>query len=400
MGEEEWGSGERCVLEDIIAGNEGMVDSMVARFGDEAQERNQRESAENDNNTNIDYNHNNVDDDDEKSNSGTRGLATGKAASPWLGYDIRPSAADGIVFSGIGRVARSSMCTISHWMEWVFRYGEYAYGIKNDPRVIRPPKSRKPRSLARGYSGHDRGPLSPPRSGSHPHINRGRRTALSLAPTALRSPGIPPPLITAEQQPSHSQQESAKITKSKSAEDIATAAAGATSNENDNKKNTASAQSRLIEEVYDSLGFSVDTFQKLVTLGYGSAWGTAKSPGRTIGTGHADVDDLASEIDVDIGGRGKQREDDQDEKDGIGRFLLGFKGNWSREEEKRDDCHGDDEDEDEDVAMKDIVLRKLTVEMNADSQNGQSAWRDVKAVIYIVSEAEPSLHSFCNTQHR
>lgn len=106
VGEEEWGSGEREVLEDFVHRTEGLIDVVVSRFGD-------------------------FDD-----------LAP-KGESPWLNSGKLPNSSDGVIFSGTGGVTRSSIASISLWMEWMFQYGPSAYGVQDNPHGARRRKRRK-----------------------------------------------------------------------------------------------------------------------------------------------------------------------------------------------------------------------------------------------------------------
>jgi len=145
VGEEEWGSGEREVLEDFVARTDGLVDLVVSRFGDPVKQ---------------------VVDSPPVSKNGE---------SQWLGSDSDPRPADGIIFSGTGAVSRSSLAHVSHWMEWTFRYGDTAYGIGRDPNSLR---RRKPGK----------------------HRRQGLSGAQPSTPELGHTPGIPRPLVMAERQ--------------------------------------------------------------------------------------------------------------------------------------------------------------------------------------------------------
>lgn len=121
VGEEEWGSGEREVLEDLARRTEGLVDLVVARFGEPvpAEERKASE-------------------DDEE-------------AMPWMGGGHEPVASDGVIFGGIGRIQRRSLRDVSLWMRQIYTYGDQAYGVKDNVlrerrkrRRREPPESTKP----------------------------------------------------------------------------------------------------------------------------------------------------------------------------------------------------------------------------------------------------------------
>ena len=100
VGEEEWGSGEREVLEGLVRSTEGLTDLLVMR-------------------TNTSYDQRTIDSDE-------------KAQA--LGGDL----ADGIIFTGVGRLSRLSACALSEWMQHVARHGHRAYGVQDNPGSTRP----------------------------------------------------------------------------------------------------------------------------------------------------------------------------------------------------------------------------------------------------------------------
>lgn len=116
VGEEEWGSGEREVLEDFSRKTEGLVDMMVSRYGEPAP------SQQNDTTNGTDK---------KKAKQPTPPL------EPWLGTGQSPGPSDGVVFSGIGNVTRSALRDISQWIDSVYTFGEHTYGIKDSPRSER-----------------------------------------------------------------------------------------------------------------------------------------------------------------------------------------------------------------------------------------------------------------------
>ena len=198
VGEEEWGSGEREVLEDFVARTEGLVDLVVSRFGDPSRQAN---------------------DSPPVSKNGE---------SQWLGSDIDPRPADGIIFSGAGSVSRSSLTHLSHWMEWIFRYGDAAYGIGRDPNSLR---RRKPRRQRRHES-----------AGAQPST-----------PELGHTPGIPRPLVLAEPQPLPKAQE------------------------NTPERGNGTPLPG-VDQTTDKSMFPTDTVMKYLTLGYGSAWSFSAKP--------------------------------------------------------------------------------------------------------------------------
>ena len=119
VGEEGWGSGEREVLEDFIDRTEGLRELVVGRYGlPPKAERSQR-------------------------------LPDQKLE--WLGNGNDVAAADGVIFSGKGLISRKSLRTVSQWMEAIFKYGEDAYGVSDNPSA-RPRAQRKRQKTDRSVS--------------------------------------------------------------------------------------------------------------------------------------------------------------------------------------------------------------------------------------------------------
>lgn len=111
VGEEEWGCGEREVLEGFVGRTDGLVDLMVSRFGDPP---------------------------DLDPPSSTKPTPT----SIGSGRDLRPS--DGVVFSGVGAITKHSIKAISSWVEHLYKYGKKSYGIRDNPATIHHPRNRRP----------------------------------------------------------------------------------------------------------------------------------------------------------------------------------------------------------------------------------------------------------------
>jgi hypothetical protein len=147
VGEEEWGSGEREVLEDFVTRTEGLVDLVVSRFGDSPVQFNGSPAS---------------------TRSNDQGL--------WLGADNDPRPSDGVIFAGVGGLSRLSLAQVSQWMEWIYRFGDTTYGVGRDPTSLR---RRKPKKQ-RGRPPPENQPSTPDRS---------------------FTPGIPRPLVMAAPQP-------------------------------------------------------------------------------------------------------------------------------------------------------------------------------------------------------
>ncbi|KAH9818181.1 Fungal hypothetical protein [Teratosphaeria destructans] len=121
VGEEEWGSGEREVLEDVVRNTDGLIDLVVSRFGEPP-------AFETSDYSNLPEHE----------------------ALPWMGSANQPMAADGIVFGGVGALARPSLRNISLWMRQIYSYGEHAYGVRDNP--LRETRRRRRRNQLRETS--------------------------------------------------------------------------------------------------------------------------------------------------------------------------------------------------------------------------------------------------------
>ena len=174
VGEEEWGSGEREVLEDFVRRTEGMVDVVVGRYGDQPV-------------------------DVKEDVSGETNEAVMKQPDPWLGIGNHPRPCDGTIFSGTGALSKTSLTTVSRWMDAIFRHGESAYGVGDNPtsRPRQRRQRRKPHGQStNGGSGRSR---SVQTTEPHPRIKSpgGRGTDLrrKAIENAATPPGIPAPLV-------------------------------------------------------------------------------------------------------------------------------------------------------------------------------------------------------------
>lgn len=218
VGEEEWGSSERDVLEDFARRTPGLVDVMVSRFGEASQLQQAKTSTDPKTLENCDL-------------------------DPWIGAGRHVQAADGVVFSGLGAVSRKSLRDLSHWVESIYYYGEYAYGVRDNPTSDR--KRRRKRTL-KPVSEAEEPALEPrPTKSDRPCLTTSsQNSALPL--------GIPPPIVKAAQ----------------SSLDKTTAAI-------DNKKPEKDSPAAESKSMLASLG-DTETWTKYMTLGYGTAWGGGK----------------------------------------------------------------------------------------------------------------------------
>ncbi|KAF2127428.1 hypothetical protein P153DRAFT_345102 [Dothidotthia symphoricarpi CBS 119687] len=303
VGEEEWGSGERDVLEDFARRTEGLVDIMVSRFG-EASPLQQAISS-----TNLD-------------------TPDVSEMEPWIGSGKNASAADGVVFSGLGALSRKSLRDVSHWVESIYCYGDQAYGVRDNPTSDRRKwRRRNLRSVT-----EDSLPETPP-----PTQSIESRTTHSHADSDLPI-GIPPPIVKAVEN---------SLDKAVVAVDTA-------------KKSSENTPHQNHEPLLASLG-NTEIWMKYMTLGYGTAWGGKRAledlqtaeqqpvPERT--PSPEAMRYVEPEPDVDLAG-GKLKLQIRQENDGY--FLIGLKGDMG-------DANTDADDE-EDWDNR-ILLRTMHVDV-------------------------------------
>ncbi|EMC97504.1 hypothetical protein BAUCODRAFT_575445 [Baudoinia panamericana UAMH 10762] len=163
VGEEEWGSGEREVLEDLSYRTEGLIDLVVSRFGEPATALASREAS--------------LPEDE---------------LLPWMGSGRQPASADGVVFGGLGAISRSSLRDISLWTRQVYTYGEHAYGVKDNP--LRDRRKRRRRNPLEPQKA-DRRPQIHDRTASQDHAADQAEHTPQL--NTMHRPGIPPPIVSA-----------------------------------------------------------------------------------------------------------------------------------------------------------------------------------------------------------
>jgi hypothetical protein len=284
VGEEDWGSSERDVLEDFARRTEGLVDVMVSRFG-EASPLQQAKAS-------MDPKHLPV-----------------SELEPWVGGGKNVDAADGVVFSGLGAVSRKSLRDLSHWVETVYSLGDQAYGIRDNPTSMR--TRRKRRNL--------KPPTSPSPDARTPIPKSKSQLAASNNDPDLPQ-GIPPPIVKAAEK------------------SLQKASAGV------EKGDKASGQEQ--KPLLASLG-DTETWMKYMTLGYGSAWGGKKPAEEAQSTPEPTAPErtpspeamryIEPEPDVDLVEE-KLKLQIRQENDGY--FLIGLKGDM-------DEADVNDEDDDD-----------------------------------------------------
>lgn len=223
VGEEEWGSSERDVLEDFARRTEGLVDVVVSRFGEASplQDRKAKAKAK-----------------------GTARVHFDTPAEPWIGSGGNVAATDGVVFSGVGGLSRASLRDVAHWSETIYHYGDHAYGIRDNPTADR--RKRRRRNLNAPTREAETSPAKPAAEDkSQPHDSG-----------TGEAPRIPPPIVKAVER---------SLDKASEAIDHA-------------EGRSEPAAKQETGNMLASLG-DTETWMKYMTLGYGTAWGGKKQSG-------------------------------------------------------------------------------------------------------------------------
>lgn len=291
VGEEEWGSGEREVLEGFIGRTVGLVDVIVSRFGDASK---------------------------------APGIEVKEPHEDrWLGTGKAPSASDGVIFSGVGAATRSSLKAVSAWMEWMYKHGQAAYGVQDNPHAPKRRKRRRAnpeRSATAKGKGLSRGQSQSVNTTNHDRIDKpSGEGALAGFPN-----GIPPPIISAA---------------NRSLEAASSKADQQTS------RNISPARG-------ENTGKGTETFMKYMTFGlYGSGWGqtvpkteqSAQNSERGQGTGeeqksrYVDKKQLRQILPRSIG----EHDGDSNEVN----FLIGLQDDLEDEDDSDDEGGVSDGDE-------------------------------------------------------
>ncbi|KAE8147288.1 hypothetical protein BDV25DRAFT_160682 [Aspergillus avenaceus] len=337
VGEEEWGSGEREVLEDFVARTDGLMDLIVSRFGDspmgvDAVSKPASLPGEN--------------------SEGTR----------WLGTDIYPRPSDGVIFSGVGNLTRSSVVCVSQWMEWIYRYGVDAYGVGEDPNT---PRRRKRRKKQRGRTKRDISTASGTRADSQPEaIDRGF------------SPGIPRPLVMESPNPPQPPQESVQ----------------------DSPHSSGESSPARSEKGSDWMGATTGAFVKYLTLGYGTSWSMSMAP-----TSHPRVEALKREEDSVVAK--KQAADSPGSQETLaenatveespkpqnhGRFIIGLQGEMANPNNPTAKP-ADTSDSPARSTQNPINQRTLHLHLSALSEENPQDPAQVRAVVYV---HQPFMYTF------
>ncbi|KAL8639977.1 MAG: hypothetical protein Q9228_003048 [Teloschistes exilis] len=334
VGEEEWGSGEREVLEGFINRTDGLVDLVVSRFGTTAGNTHPHLVS-----------------------ASVEVQPPPPGASDWhLGHDPQPS--DGIIFSGIGAIARISIKDISKWVESLFKHGHNAYGIKDNPIAV----NRRQRKKATLASTSIKASRDQPRKGQD-----GARPVSSNPTTEGPTHfGIPAPIV--KSQPTEP-----------SAQQTCTASS--------NAGVTNKSKQILATPANDESASGADTFMKYMTLGiYGSKWGATL----------AGISEQPSSLET------KEREPrkDKQHKETIersskprspqitssGYFMIGLQGDLEEDMDAEDvkgeadgDAVGDGAMDQEPSINSRIMIRTLMVERSGSKKSETSSQASSKS---------------------
>ena len=152
VGEEDWGSGEREVLEGFIGRTEGLVDLVVSRFGDAPT---------------------------------VEPESRPKDRFEWQSNGSRPRPSDGVIFSGIGAVTRHSVKAVSSWVELLYKHGQEAYGIRYN---VSAPRRLRHSNKSHGVEKKAENPLNR-------HSPRPNQSSKSKSQSQPPPVGIPPPIV-------------------------------------------------------------------------------------------------------------------------------------------------------------------------------------------------------------
>nr|POE85482.1 hypothetical protein CFP56_43798 [Quercus suber] len=373
VGEEDWGSGERNVLEDLVRRTEGMVDLVVSRFGDSVP----------------------------KPPEVGKNLDVEAETVPWMGSGKAPNCMDGIVFSGIGAITRPSLRSLSLWMRQIYSYGEHAYGVHDNPsrerlrrrRVVTSvdPSATKDSTLSRRDSKDD--------NATHRSVKGQRR--LSSARAAASS-GSSSSAITSEQRLRTQENIATRdriagpkrnltsASQSTIPRPIVSAAEQAL-NEATRKADEGAQSQRDRTRNQDSsttMGIP-DTYMKYLTFGLSTLTKPVvpKQPTASASTSAASAlsqklalkptslhDDDSDHLDADEptmtqmdplpdGALAMAKSVVQQNLESHGHFVIGLKGNLKRQEGYMEDDNGASEADNDDGARK--VIRTLCIEVNS-----------------------------------
>ena len=339
VGEEDWGSGEREVLEGFVGRTEGLIDLIVSRFGEPATEP--------------------VKSSKSSKNTSRRSNARFDNRQ-WLGNGAAPGPSDGVIFSGVGAIKRTSLRDVSEWMQWLYAYGEDAYGVQENPtsahrrkrRRLQPQETKDP-----GTPNDEDGAVALQDSAQGSSRHRQRDWNADDGQHEEMPVGIPPPIVPA-----------AELRSSK-------AATSATADRH-RSRTRERIENKSSVDPSDSTS-STDTLMKYLTLGvYGSSWGlpsarpsvqrhdssnsqgtTRVDPGASPEVAAMKHIDPKAEPPIDADGGSEKMANTNC------RFIIGLTGNLDESEIGEDDVEIADSGTDHEVGARDsnsrILIRAL-----------------------------------------
>lgn len=300
VGEEEWGSGEREVLEGFIDRTEGLCDLIVGRFG--------------------------------LPPASDRPASAAKDTDQWLGTGNDPVAADGLIFTGKGLLSKRSLCTVSQWMEAIFKLGDNAYGVGANP-AARHRQRRERKKVNQTYSSE-----AVQEQAVHPKTASTTKKTTSLRKKAIENnaapSGVPAPLV-------------GQVERSL---DQALAKAEQQRKPEDGKTKSSSQKNSSARESKGTPNSTTDNMLKYLTLGYGSSWtlnpkgfkNDQISEDRDSQNKSAKSEDTSSPGLQEVDPTPHVSEDEQPFvqklEQSIGRFLIGLSGDLEQAEMDSDDA--------------------------------------------------------------
>ncbi|PQE27575.1 Vacuolar fusion CCZ1 protein [Rutstroemia sp. NJR-2017a BBW] len=328
VGEEDRGSGEREVLEGMIERTDGLVDMIVSKFGDCRP---------------------NPNDETNKSFAEQKS----KQSEPWLGSGNELSAEDGAIFLGTGAVSRKSLRDLSHWMEDIYRWGPYAYGVIDNPSSSRKAKEGKGRPKARQNPSMEQNDQASVDSKTH-----GRRSSILSNEVSTTDQDVSdrPSSMSANEANRHSEGGSQSQRKSRFSPRRPTF-------QRNNPSHTST----------ESEGSKSKKFTNYFKFGYGTHWSLGGSTTKDEGHGMPKITEsggstqnvAAINASPDANKKGQFIPEFDDSTP---HYLVGLMGNLNLDDEK--DAHSDAESGDEGYNSR-LVLRTLTVELEREEDARQ-----------------------------
>lgn len=336
VGEEEWGSGEREVLEDFVRRTDGLVDLIVSRFGDSKEA---------------------------ERTLGSESLLHGsptikaKTVDECQGVRQHPKPSDGVIFSGIGAITRSSVKDVSSWVELLYKYGQRAYGVQDNPAAVRR-KRREKQALDSSKGGpHTKTGPSPQRRKLPNREPFNKVTTSTSGTRSVSPPTIPPPIV----RPPYL---SAEVT-----------------NTSPPVRSSSKGVHQRDVQMEDDSASGTDTLIKYLTLGvYGSTWGI---PSRKV-SAHEGTPKIRKESEASASSRKADRNTQhlQEHGSSYGHFLIGLQGELEQDVDVADDegekkTHAElgsfeDQGRNERGSNERTILRTLQVQRHKQKSTGSS----------------------------